>query len=94
MIIDLAEKKEKVTDLKSKDQQIAYIAEMKAANKPNLATKTGTLKPVERITDKDFKATPVPLPKRRSGGWTAARTHVVPKGMLAQRNERKVAGNL
>ncbi len=92
MIIDLAEKRKTVTDLKSKDQQIAYIAEMKGADKPDLTSKTGTLKPVEGITDKDFKAAPTPLPKRRSGGRTAARTNVVPKSCKLNVTNAKIDG--
>lgn len=78
MVIDLAEKRKTVSDLKSKDQQIKYVEEMKAADKPNLSRKSGTLSSIEGISAKDFKAKPVVAPKRVRPPRTA-RTNVVPK---------------
>jgi hypothetical protein len=47
IIIDLAEKKKTVTDLKSRDPQIRYVAELRASDTPDLTRKTGTLIAVE-----------------------------------------------
>ncbi len=50
IILDLAEKKKTVTDLKSKEQQIRYAQELKASDRANLSRKTGTLAPIEGIS--------------------------------------------
>ncbi|MEX2263485.1 MAG: hypothetical protein WD696_16120 [Bryobacteraceae bacterium] len=79
IVVDLAEKKKTVSDLKSKDQQIAYINEFKASDRPNLSLKTGKLKPVEKISQKDFTAKPAPAPKKPKQPKAGPRTTVVPK---------------
>ena len=79
IVIDLAEKKKTVTDLKSKDQQIRYIGELKASDRPDLSRKSGVATPVEAITDKDFTVAPAPKAKKTRAARTAARTTVVPK---------------
>jgi len=63
-VLDLAEKKKTVTDLKSKDQQVKYIAEMRASDRANLSLRSGVATPVGSITEKDFAVTPAPKAKR------------------------------
>jgi hypothetical protein len=77
IVIDLAEKRKTVTDLKSKDQQVKYVQDLRPADRPNLSRKTGTLNPVEGIAPKS-KDRPDPPPKKPSTRLTP-RTTVVPK---------------
>lgn len=78
MIIDLAEKTVTVNDLRSKDQQLQYIRNLKAADKPDLTKRSGVLKAIEGIKEADFKAKPE-SPARFRGPRPAVRTSVVPK---------------
>ncbi len=89
-MLDLAEKAVTVTHLKSKDQQNAYIARLKAADKPDLGKKTGTSLSVEEITDKDFKPKSVSPPKKSRAGRTQARNHVVPKACKLNVSNAKI----
>lgn len=68
-----------VTDLKKVQQQDAYIAKMKAADKPDLAKKTGKSVLVETISDSDFKVVPASSGKKVRTARTTPRSHVVPK---------------
>lgn len=79
MIIDLAEKKVTVTDLKSKEQQLEYIRNFKDADKPDLAKRNGVLKAVEGFKGTDFKAKPARQSGRTRGSRTASRASVIPK---------------
>lgn len=78
MVIDLAEKKKTVSDLKSKDQQIEYIDGMKAADRPNLTKRRGHLATIEGISANDFKGA-APVSTKRARSARTARTNVVPK---------------
>jgi hypothetical protein len=57
-----------------------------------LSRKTGTLLPVEGITDKDFPAKPSGAPRRARAPRTAARTSVVPKSCKLDVTTAKIAG--
>jgi hypothetical protein len=92
IIIDLAEKKKTVTDLKSKDQQIAYISGLKPADRPNMAKKTGVLTPVEGISESDFKAKPTPADKKARGPKTPARNNIVPRNCKLNVTTAKIQG--
>jgi hypothetical protein len=72
IVLDLSEKKKTVTDLKKKEQQKDYIAELKASDRPNLLKKTGKLQPVEGFTDKDFTAAPAPPAKKLKNAEAAS----------------------
>lgn len=78
MVIDLAEKKVTVTDLKSKEQQLEYIRNLKPADRPNLTKRSGILKAIEGIKETDFKAKPTSAERSRGPRHTS-RTSVVPK---------------
>ncbi len=80
IVLDLAEKRKTVTDLKSKVQQVRYIHELRAADRPNLSRKTGTLSAVEGLTPVDTKAKHEPVAKKTAARRTAPRTTVIPKG--------------
>jgi hypothetical protein len=90
IVLDLAEKAVTVTHLKSKDQQNAYIAKLKGADKPDLGKKTGTSVTVEEITDKDFKPKSVSPAKKSRAGRTQARNYVVPKACKLNVSNAKI----
>ena len=68
-----------VTGLKRVVQQDAYIAMMKAADKPDLSKRTGKAVLVESITNSDFKNLPISSGKKRRVVRKAPRIHAVPK---------------
>jgi hypothetical protein len=92
LVLDLAEKHVTVTDLKSKVQQDEYISNLKTADRPNLSRKTGTLLPVEGITDKDFSAKSQARTKKARAARAAARTSIVPKSCKLNVTTAKIAG--
>ncbi len=76
IVLDLAEKKFNVTKLKLRDQQINYVSH--EINGSNLGITTGTLRPLDGISETDFLAPePGPAPKRVQR--TDHRTSIVPK---------------
>lgn len=80
LILDLSDPKIiNVTGLKKVEQQDAYIAKMKAADKPDLSKKTGKTVLVESITNNDFKEKPASGAKKARPARNSPRTHVVPK---------------
>jgi hypothetical protein len=79
IVLDLAEKRKTVTDLKSKNQQLDYINEFKAADRPNLAKKTGKLTPIEGVSPKDFTPKTAPPSKKSKTVKAGPRTTIVPK---------------
>ena len=79
IVLDLAEKQINVNDVKSKDQQNAYVAKLKSSERPDLAKKSGTPVAVDSITDKDFATKPTPPPRRPRASRPGPRTTVVPR---------------
>jgi hypothetical protein len=79
IILDLAEKKVTVTHLKSKDQQLAYVRGLKASDRADLSKKTGTPRPVEGMSETDFKEKEEPPAKRARVQRSGPRTTLVPK---------------
>ncbi len=79
LIIDLAEKRVTVTDLKSKEQQLEYIRNLKPVDKPNLTKRTGVLSAIEGMKETDFKAKPSSAAGKAKRRQPLARTSVVPK---------------
>ncbi len=79
IILDLAEKKVTVTHLKSKDQQIAYIRGLKASDRPDLSKKTGKPRPLEGISETDFKEKEEPPARKARVQKGGPRTTLVPK---------------
>lgn len=92
IVLDLAEKKKTVTDLKSKDQQIKYIAEMKASDRANLSLRSGVAMPVESIKGQDFTVPSAQKPKRVRPIRNASRTTVVPKSCKLTIPAGKISG--
>jgi hypothetical protein len=68
LVLDLAEKKVNVTALKSRDQQVEYIQELSAEDKPDLA-KAGPGRPIDSLgaADFGFRAATKPPKSGRSG---------------------------
>ena len=92
IVLDLAEKHVTVTDLKSKDQQNAYVGKLKATDKPNLSKKSGRPLPVEGLTGKDFAAKAVtPLRKGRTAR-PAPRHTAIPKSCKLNITVAKIEG--
>ena len=91
IVLDLAEKEVTVTDLKSKDQQNAYIGNLKTADRPNLSMKTGTPHPVEGITDRDFAAKAATPTKKTRVTRPTPRTTVVPRSCKLNVTTAKIA---
>lgn len=80
LILDLSDPKIiNVTGLKKVGQQDAYIAKMKASDRPDLSKLTGKTVTVESITSSDFKVKAQPGPKKTRTTRSSPRTHVVPK---------------
>jgi hypothetical protein len=89
IVLDLAEKKINVTQLKLKTQQTNYISQLGKGDTPDLTKSTGKPRQVEILGEWDFSrpvAAPRP-PTRRQ----AARTAAVPKGCKLNVTNPKIA---
>jgi hypothetical protein len=64
MVLDLARGDINVTNLKSRDQQIAYVSKL-GKDLPDLNKASSELRPVEGLEDRDFKPAATPKPKRK-----------------------------
>lgn len=78
IVRDLANKSINVTDLKKKEQQIAYVGKL-GTDLPNLAKATGATKPIDGMDADDFKPEPKLKPKVSTKLPPARRT-LIPKG--------------
>jgi hypothetical protein len=94
IVLDLVENRKdfNVSNLKSKGQQEEYIGKLKAADRPNLAEKTGTAVAVETMSEKDFLPVQVSMPRRPRGPRPSARHSIVPKGCGLNVSTPKIAG--
>jgi hypothetical protein len=63
IVLELSTETVNVSQLKSKDQMVAYVGKL-GKDLPNLAKRTGKMKPVDELGERDFKPTsPKPKPK-------------------------------
>ena len=62
IVLELVTQEINVTQLKSKDQQVAYVSKFRK-DFPNLKKRTGTMKPVDELGERDFKPSPKPKPR-------------------------------
>jgi hypothetical protein len=92
IVVDLAEKIVNVTQLKSKEQQNAYIAKFKASELPDLSQATKVATSVESMSDKDFAAQHAPAAKRARVSRSTPRTTVVPRSYRLNIKVPKIAG--
>ncbi len=91
IVLDLAEKEINVNDVKTKDQQNAYIATLKKSDRPDFSKATTTNVAVDQITDKDFSAKHAPPTKQARASRQSPRTSVVPKGCKLKVTTPKIA---
>jgi hypothetical protein len=89
IVLDLAEKKINVTQLKLKTQQTNYISQLGKADTPDLTKSSGKPRQVEVIEEWDFSR-PVAAP-RPSTTRQAARTAAVPRGCKLNITNPKIA---
>jgi hypothetical protein len=91
LILDLSDPKIiNVTGLKKVEQQDAYIAKMKAADKPDFSKTTGKTVQVASITNSDFKVKPAAGAKKTRAARSTPRTHVVPKACKLNVSNAKI----
>jgi len=64
MVLDLATETVNVSDLKNRDQMVAYTKAL-GNNLPNLQKRSGDMKPIDEWSERDFKPPPKPKPKPR-----------------------------
>lgn len=78
IVLDLAEKRVRVTAIKSKAQQLNYVSGLGKPDLPDLGKKSGDARPIETISQRDFRDSTKPaknVPKHRA----MPRLNVVPK---------------
>lgn len=78
IVLDLAEKKVRVTAIKSKTQQLQYVSTLPKADLPSLSRKSGSARPIESISQSDFKDTKKST-KKPAKQRATPRLSVVPK---------------
>jgi hypothetical protein len=89
VVLDLAEKRVNVTQLKKKDQQVAYIKKLDQDAKPDLS-KTGPERSVLEIEASDFQQ-PVKRTRARRKLDPSDRKTVVPKGCNLAISDNRIA---
>ncbi len=77
IVLDIAEKKIRVTKIKSKAEQLQYLNEI-PGDMPNLAKKSGDARPLETISEGDFSSA-LKAAKKQPKQRNSPRTTVVPK---------------
>jgi hypothetical protein len=88
MVLDLARGDINVTNLKSRDQQIAYVSKL-GKDLPDLTKISSELTPVEGLEDQDFKpAAPKPKPKPKP---PAVRKTLIPRDCYFTVSNAKIA---
>lgn len=78
IVRDLTNKSINVTDLKKKEQQVAYVGKF-GTDLPDLAKAIGVTKPIDGMNADDFKPEPKPKPKSPAKVPPARKT-LIPKG--------------
>jgi hypothetical protein len=92
IVIDLAEKEINVNDVKTKEQQNAYIARLKHADRADLTKRTATPVAIDEIKPKDFQTKAAPAAKKAKPHKTPLRTTIIPKSCKLNVTNAKVAG--
>lgn len=92
IVLDLAEKEINVNDVKTKDQQNAYIAKLRQTDRADLTKKTGTSIAIDEIKAKDFTAKATPPAKKAKTAKLPLRTTLVPKSCKLNVTNSKIAG--
>lgn len=89
MVLDLAEKKINVSDLKNRATQVEYVKSFGAADTPDLS-RIGPAREVQDFKSHDFKAKPAPGPKKR-GYDPSERKTLVPRKIRLNISVPKIA---
>jgi hypothetical protein len=92
IVLDLAEKAINVNDVKTKDQQNAYVGTLKKADRADLSRKTGSPVAVDSITQKDFSAKHAPSAKHARARSPKPRTTVIPSSCKLRIATPKISG--
>jgi hypothetical protein len=87
-VLDLATEAVNVSQLKSKEQMIAYVNKF-GKDLPNLSRRTGTAKPVDELAERDFKAAS-PKPKARPKP-VPVRKNLIPRDCYLTVSNAKIA---
>jgi hypothetical protein len=88
-VLDLATERVNVSQLKSKDQMVAYAKQFKR-DLPNLKKRTGISKPVDELGDRDFKP-PSPKPKPKPKPTPPVRRTLIPRDCSLTVSNPKIA---
>lgn len=93
MVIDLAEKNVKVTDLKLKPQMVDYVGKFSKSDRPDLSSAGTKPQPVEEFGKGDFKVKPAKAKsgKSRRKHDASDRRAVVPKGTPLNITDNRIA---
>jgi hypothetical protein len=92
IVLDLAEKEINVNDVKTKDQQNAYIGKLRPADRADLTKKAAAPIAIDSFTDKDFATKQAPATKRPRSARSGPRTTVVSKSCELKVTTPKIAG--
>lgn len=91
IVLDLAEKKINVTGLKLKTHQVDYVSQLSKADTPDLTKRTGTLRQVEVIEERDFSRPATAQPARAPTTRQAKRNTAVPRACKLNVTNPKIA---
>lgn len=89
MVLDLVTETINVTQIKSKEQMLAYVNKF-GKDLPNLAKKTSATQPVDEIAERDFKSSP-PKPKPKPKPLPVVRKHLIPRECYLTVSNAKIA---
>lgn len=89
MVLDLANETVNVSDLKNRDQMVAYAKKL-GNDLPNLAKRTGDMKAVDEWSDRDFKP-PAPKPKPKPKPTPPVRKSLIPRDCYLTVSNAKIA---
>lgn len=78
IVMDLAEGTKNVSDLKNQSQQVEYVESFDPGSRPDLS-KSGKLRPIEKVQQGDFKSTPAKSTKTKRPPNPAERRTLIPR---------------
>ena len=92
IVLDLAEKKKNVSDLKNRDSQIEYVKSFGHDDKPNLS-KISSIRDVKDFKSGEFKVKPAPAAQSKKRGYDPSqRNTIVPRPLRLNISVSKIAG--
>lgn len=92
IVLDLADKEINVNDVKTKDQQNSYVAQLKHVDRADLTKKTGTPVAIDEMRARDFKSKSTPPAKKVKTPKTPPRSTLVPRACKLNVTNAKIAG--